>query len=82
MTEPASPTNPGPETISSGSNGLDDILGGGFDSDRVYLIEGRPKEVVPFILGFAYMKMRGDASTEAIFVGAAMVATGVRHFRH
>ena len=42
MTEPASPTNPGPETISSGSTGLDDILGGGFDSDRVYLIEGRP----------------------------------------
>jgi Kef-type K+ transport system membrane component KefB len=33
--------------------------------------------VVPFILGFAYMKWRGDASTEAIFVGAAMVATSV-----
>lgn len=33
--------------------------------------------VVPFILGFAYMKLRGDASTEAIFVGAAMVATSV-----
>lgn len=31
--------------------------------------------VVPFALGFAYMKWRGDASTEAIFVGAAMVAT-------
>ena len=29
MTEPASPTDPGPETISSGSAGLDDILGGG-----------------------------------------------------
>src|SRR5204863_5038853 len=42
MTEPASPTKPGPETISSGSTGLDDILGGGFDADRVYLIEGRP----------------------------------------
>src|SRR3954449_2461471 len=31
-----------PETISTGSSGLDDILGGGFDADRVYLIEGRP----------------------------------------
>lgn len=43
MTEPAStPTGPEPETVSSGSAGLDDILGGGFDADRVYLIEGRP----------------------------------------
>jgi circadian clock protein KaiC len=42
MTEPASLTDPGPETISSGSAGLDDILGGGFDADRVYLVEGRP----------------------------------------
>jgi Kef-type K+ transport system membrane component KefB len=33
--------------------------------------------VVPFVLGFAYMKWRGDASNEAIFVGAAMVATSV-----
>ena len=33
--------------------------------------------VVPFVLGFAYMKLRGDRSTEAIFVGAAMVATSV-----
>ncbi|MBZ5600376.1 MAG: cation:proton antiporter [Acidobacteriia bacterium] len=33
--------------------------------------------VAPFVLGFAYMKWRGDASTEAIFVGAAMVATSV-----
>jgi circadian clock protein KaiC len=31
-----------PERISTGSIGLDDILGGGFDADRVYLIEGRP----------------------------------------
>jgi circadian clock protein KaiC len=31
-----------PETISTGSSGLDAILGGGIDSDRVYLIEGRP----------------------------------------
>src|SRR5712675_1187062 len=29
-------------TISTGSVGLDDILPGGFDADRVYLIEGRP----------------------------------------
>jgi Na+:H+ antiporter len=33
--------------------------------------------IVPFLLGFIYMKARGDASTEAIFVGAAMVATSV-----
>ena len=33
--------------------------------------------VVPFALGFAYMKWRGDGSSEAIFVGAAMVATSV-----
>jgi Na+:H+ antiporter len=32
---------------------------------------------VPFVLGFGYMKLRGDVSTEAIFVGAAMVATSV-----
>ena len=33
--------------------------------------------IVPFVLGFAYMRWRGDASTEAVFVGAAMVATSV-----
>lgn len=33
--------------------------------------------VLPFVLGFAYMKLRGDATGEAIFVGAAMVATSV-----
>jgi len=33
--------------------------------------------VVPFILGFGYMKLRGDNSSEAVFVGAAMVATSV-----
>ena len=32
---------------------------------------------VPFVLGFAYMHWRGDASTESVFVGAAMVATSV-----
>jgi circadian clock protein KaiC len=31
-----------PERISTGSAGLDDILDGGFDADRVYLVEGRP----------------------------------------
>src|SRR6201997_4323287 len=31
-----------PERASTGSVGLDDIIGGGFDPDRVYLIEGRP----------------------------------------
>jgi Kef-type K+ transport system membrane component KefB len=33
--------------------------------------------LVPFGFGFAYMKWHGEASTEAIFVGAAMVATSV-----
>jgi len=33
--------------------------------------------IVPFILGLAYMKLRGNASSEAVFVGAAMVATSV-----
>src|SRR5215467_3989991 len=36
------PTSEEPEKVSTGSSGLDDILGGGFDADRVYLIEGRP----------------------------------------
>lgn len=31
-----------PARISTGSAGLDDILGGGFDADRIYLYEGRP----------------------------------------
>ncbi len=30
------------QRVSTGSEGLDDILGGGFDADRMYLIEGRP----------------------------------------
>jgi Kef-type K+ transport system membrane component KefB len=33
--------------------------------------------LVPFLLGFAYMKLTGSASSEAVFVGAAMVATSV-----
>jgi Kef-type K+ transport system membrane component KefB len=32
---------------------------------------------LPFILGFGYMKMRGEVTHEAIFVAAAMVATSV-----
>jgi circadian clock protein KaiC len=31
-----------PPRISTGSNGLDAILGGGIDADRLYLYEGRP----------------------------------------
>src|SRR5713226_76132 len=33
--------------------------------------------VVPFVLGFAYMKLRGDATVEAVFIAAAMVATSI-----
>ena len=31
-----------PPRVSTGSAGLDDILGGGFDAERLYLCEGRP----------------------------------------
>lgn len=33
--------------------------------------------LAPFVLGFVYMKWLGDATSESIFVGAAMVATSV-----
>lgn len=33
--------------------------------------------VLPFVLGFGYMMLNGDAAHEAAFVGAAMVATSV-----
>jgi circadian clock protein KaiC len=42
MPEPVSPTDTETAMISTGNVGLDDILGGGFDADRVYLLEGRP----------------------------------------
>ncbi len=33
--------------------------------------------LLPFVLGFGYMKLRGEVTHEAIFVAAAMVATSV-----
>jgi circadian clock protein KaiC len=36
------PRPPEPARVSTGNAGLDDILCGGFDADRVYLYEGRP----------------------------------------
>src|SRR6201995_5630248 len=43
ITSPAEEDTPrGPPRISTGSEGLDDILGGGFDANRMYLYEGRP----------------------------------------
>jgi Kef-type K+ transport system membrane component KefB len=33
--------------------------------------------IIPFVLGFMYMKLRHAASSESVFVGAAMVATSV-----
>jgi len=33
--------------------------------------------IVPFVVGFAYMKLAGNPSSESVFVGAAMVATSV-----
>ncbi len=35
-------TDKDPPRVSTGSEGLDDILGGGFDAERLYLCEGRP----------------------------------------
>src|SRR3954447_8250629 len=42
--DPSQPktSRPGPARISTGNAGLDDILNGGFDSNRMYLYEGRP----------------------------------------
>jgi circadian clock protein KaiC len=42
MTEQASPTEAERPRVSTGSAGLDDILCGGLDANRVYLYEGRP----------------------------------------
>lgn len=44
---------------------------------RKSLVVAAAGVVVPFVLGFVYMKLRGDALSEAVFVGAAMVATSV-----
>jgi Kef-type K+ transport system membrane component KefB len=33
--------------------------------------------VVPFLLGFVFMKLHGNLTSESVFVGAAMVATSV-----
>ena len=33
--------------------------------------------IVPFVCGFLYMRLRGEATHEAVFVAAAMVATSV-----
>ncbi len=33
--------------------------------------------VVPFVLGFAYMKLRGDTTVEAVFIASARVATSI-----
>lgn len=44
---------------------------------RTALLVATAGVVAPFVLGFSYLKLRGDATTEAIFVGAAMVATSV-----
>jgi circadian clock protein KaiC len=46
MTTPPSGETPPdfsePDRVSTGIPGLDDILGGGLDADRIYLVEGRP----------------------------------------
>src|SRR5919205_597781 len=42
QTMDAIPPSGDPPGISTGSAGLDEILGGGLDADRLYLFEGRP----------------------------------------
>lgn len=44
---------------------------------RTALLVALAGVVVPFALGFGYLKLTGDPTTEAVFVGAAMVATSV-----
>ncbi len=44
---------------------------------RTALLVATAGIILPFVLGFAYMKLTGDPTTEAVFVGAAMVATSV-----
>lgn len=44
---------------------------------RVAVLVAVAGVIVPFVLGFAYMHWRGDALTESVFVGAALVATSV-----
>jgi len=59
------------------SAGLETSAGELIHVGRKALTVGLAGVAVPFVLGFAYMKWRGDESTEAVFVGAAMVATSV-----
>src|SRR3954471_7690136 len=40
MTDPLSTEIAAPERISTGIPGLDDVLGGGFPKDHMYLVEG------------------------------------------
>jgi circadian clock protein KaiC len=42
MTDALTADEPVAENISTGSHGLDDVLRGGFDPERMYLYEGRP----------------------------------------
>ena len=64
MTETSTPRNSEPAQlprVSTGSEGLDDILGGGFDANRMYLYEGRPGTGKTTIaLQFLLEGVRGD----------------------
>ena len=42
MTEAGAPGAQNPPRVATGIEGLDNILGGGFTPDRLYLIEGDP----------------------------------------
>lgn len=47
------------------------------DVSRKALVVSIAGVIVPFILGFAYMKMRHETTVESVFVAAAMVATSI-----
>ena len=59
------------------SAGLETSAGELIRVSRKALLVSISGVVVPFLLGFGYMKLRGDATLESVFVAAAMVATSV-----
>jgi circadian clock protein KaiC len=78
--------------ISTGSAGLDDILGGGFDANRMYLYEGKPETgkttiALQFLLKGAdageralYHAVRNQTRVERRRIAAWLVDEGRRYF--
>lgn len=59
------------------SAGLETSPSGLIRIGRKALVVATAGIVVPLLLGYLYMHMRGHTTTESVFVGAAMVATSV-----